>query len=136
MKERKEKINFLESLYKCIEDSKKTGNAIAEMKDLADEEVELIGNGHQRRRSQGKVSEKIKELLGNDYKDRVMNIKEEVVDLKNISTKDLVLELQKREGVSDLYIEPYQSGTIRIVGENSVKTDTVEGSCILLKIID
>ncbi len=48
-----------------------------------------------------------------------------MADLEKISTKELVEELRKREGVSTIIVEPYEK-----------KAFDVEGSAIVLTVID
>lgn len=52
-------------------------------------------------------------------------MKEKENELKKFKTYELVEELNKREGVEKIYIEPYQEIKIK-----------VEGPMIILKIID
>ena len=47
------------------------------------------------------------------------------MELKNISTCELVKELKKREGVEFVILEPYEKQTVEI-----------EGPMVLLKVID
>lgn len=47
------------------------------------------------------------------------------MELKNVLTCELVKELQKREGVEFIILEPYKKETIEI-----------EGPMVLLKVID
>lgn len=48
-----------------------------------------------------------------------------VFDIHKVSTRELVKELETREGVQTIWLEPYQKETL-----------TVEGSAIILTIID
>ena len=54
------------------------------------------------------------------------------MDLKNISTAELVRELSNREGVGNILVEPYQPYQI-IVGETHISDS---GPIVLLRIWD
>ena len=54
------------------------------------------------------------------------------MDLKNISTAELVRELSHREGVEKIMVEPYQPYQI-IVGETHVSDS---GPIVLLRALD
>lgn len=54
------------------------------------------------------------------------------MDLKNISTAELVRELSHREGVEKIMVEPYQPYQI-IVGETHVSDS---GPIVLLRVLD
>ena len=55
------------------------------------------------------------------------------MDLKNVSTKELVEELAKREAVEKIVVEPYQPCTIT-VGEKMVWDEG--GPVVILRIWD
>lgn len=54
------------------------------------------------------------------------------MDLKNVSTKDLVEELSKREGVEKLVVGPYEPYSITVAGQ----TVNDGGPIVILKIWD
>ena len=55
------------------------------------------------------------------------------MDLKNVSTKELVEELALREAVEKIVVEPYEPCTIT-VGEKEIYNDG--GPLVLLRICD
>lgn len=55
------------------------------------------------------------------------------MDLKNVSTKELVEELAHREGVEKTVVEPYEACSIT-VGDETVYNDG--GPVVILKIMD
>ncbi len=55
------------------------------------------------------------------------------MDLKNVSTKELVEELALREGVEKTVVEPYEPCSIT-VGEKEIYNDG--GPVVILKIMD
>ena len=55
------------------------------------------------------------------------------MDLKNVSTKELVEELALREGVEKIVVEPYEACSIT-VGDEAVYNDG--GPVVLLRIWD
>lgn len=56
-----------------------------------------------------------------------------MADLKNISTKDLVNELKKREGVDSIQAEPYKGYEIHIEQNPPIKA---QGPATILNVID
>lgn len=54
------------------------------------------------------------------------------MDLKNVSTMELVKELEKREGVEKIAINPYETYSIIANGQ----TISDEGPVVILKIVD
>lgn len=54
------------------------------------------------------------------------------MDLKNVSTMELVKELEKREGVEKIAVNPYEPYLIIANGQ----TISDEGPVVILKIID
>lgn len=54
-------------------------------------------------------------------------------DLKSISTKYLVNELKKREGVDSIQVEPYKGCEIHIKQNPPIK---LQGPAIILNVID
>lgn len=130
MLEKKEEIDFLKSLYRSVAESAK---AIGETVDLNNDEADMIAEGHKRRaENKEEISLAVAKNFGEDYKNAVMSRR----NLEDVRTKDLVEELQKREGVEMSYIEPEGFARLTIFGEESVTTEKVEGSCVVLKIID
>lgn len=55
--------------------------------------------------------------------------------MDNVSTKNLVEELQKREAVQSVWIPPYEKFTLKI-GKQPVKTEVKEGACHILIVWD
>lgn len=55
------------------------------------------------------------------------------MDLKNVSTKELVEELALREGVEKIVVEPYEACSITIGGEEIYNDG---GPVVILKIMD
>lgn len=52
--------------------------------------------------------------------------------LKNVSTKELVNELERREGVEKIAVNPYETYSIIANGQ----TISDEGPVVILKIVD